>query len=137
MLPLFCAPCSLCVLTRSPFSPPLSSPLPPLCRYTHDSECVIYSGPDAAYQGREVCFNYNEDTLTVVDVTDKDHMQMLARVGYEGAKYTHQVKCRDSLCLCLCACVCLSVSIFMSVCLCAVCSSSSLLFLPCCCVVAY
>lgn len=58
--------------------------------YTHDSECVIYSGPDKAYQGHEICFNYNEDTLTVVDVTDKDHMEMLSRVGYEGAKYTHQ-----------------------------------------------
>jgi hypothetical protein len=39
--------------------------------YTHDAQCVVYSGPDATYKGREVCFNYNEDTLTIVDVSDK------------------------------------------------------------------
>lgn len=61
-------------------------------RYTHDSECVIYSGPDSAYSGHEICFNYNEDTLTIVDVTDKENMKMLSRTGYEGAKYTHQVR---------------------------------------------
>lgn len=58
--------------------------------YTHDSECVIYSGPDKAYHGHEICFNYNEDTLTIVDVTDKENMKMLSRIGYEGAEYTHQ-----------------------------------------------
>ncbi|HEX9918709.1 MAG TPA: choice-of-anchor B family protein, partial [Pyrinomonadaceae bacterium] len=36
--------------------------------YTHDSQCVIYRGPDAAYRSREICFNSNEDTLTIVDV---------------------------------------------------------------------
>lgn len=51
----------------------------------------MYSGPDTAYTGHEICFNYNEDTLTIVDVTDKDHMKMLSRTGYLGAKYTHQV----------------------------------------------
>ncbi|CAM9203150.1 unnamed protein product [Ectocarpus fasciculatus] len=58
--------------------------------YTHDSECVIYKGPDAEYQGHEICFNYNEDTLTIVDVTHKDDMRMITRYGYEGAFYTHQ-----------------------------------------------
>jgi choice-of-anchor B domain-containing protein len=58
--------------------------------YTHDSECVNYHGPDAQYHDHEICFNYNEDTLTIVDVTDKDNMKMLSRTGYEGAKYTHQ-----------------------------------------------
>ena len=62
------------------------------CRYTHDSECVIYSGPDAANTDHEICFNYNEDTLTIVDVTDKGNMVMLSRTGYVGAKYTHQVR---------------------------------------------
>ena len=58
--------------------------------YTHDSECVIYSGPDSRYTGREICFNYNEDTLTIVDVTHKDEIHMLARYGYVGSEYTHQ-----------------------------------------------
>ena len=60
--------------------------------YTHDTECVIYRGPDIAYQGREICFNYNEDTLTIVDVTDKTAPVMIAREGYLGHAYTHQVK---------------------------------------------
>ena len=58
--------------------------------YTHDSECVIYKGPDTEYTGHEICFNYNEDTLTIVDVTHKDAMKMISRYGYEGASYTHQ-----------------------------------------------
>lgn len=51
-------------------------------RYTHDAQCVIYNGPDAAHQGREICFNSNEDTLTIVDVTDKDNPVQLSRVWY-------------------------------------------------------
>jgi hypothetical protein len=47
--------------------------------YTHDAECVIYSGPDAEFQGHEICFNYNEDTLTIVDVTHKDAPKLLSR----------------------------------------------------------
>ena len=40
--------------------------------YTHDVQCVVYSGPDADYTGAEICFASNEDTVTIVDVTDKD-----------------------------------------------------------------
>jgi len=58
--------------------------------YTHDVQCVVYRGPDAAYQGHEVCFAANEDTLTFVDVTDKTRPVQLARVGYEGFAYVHQ-----------------------------------------------
>jgi choice-of-anchor B domain-containing protein len=58
--------------------------------YTHDAQCVIYNGPDSKYSGHEICFNYNEDTLTIVDVSDKDNMKMLSRTGYTGSQYTHQ-----------------------------------------------
>ncbi len=58
--------------------------------YTHDAQCVIYHGPDTNYQGNEVCFNSNEDTLTIADVTDKNNPVQLARKGYSGAAYTHQ-----------------------------------------------
>merc|ERR1719412_3099477 len=58
--------------------------------YTHDAECVIYRGPDAAYQGKEICFNYNEDTLTIVDVTDAAAPTQISRLGYESSVYTHQ-----------------------------------------------
>ncbi|KAK6833615.1 hypothetical protein PG987_008309 [Apiospora arundinis] len=58
--------------------------------YVHDAQCVIYKGPQVAYQGREICFNYNEDALTIVDVTRKPTPVMLSRTTYKGATYTHQ-----------------------------------------------
>ena len=58
--------------------------------YTHDTQCVIYQGPDTAHQGSEVCFNSNEDTLTIVDVTNKAAPAQLSRTGYSGVGYTHQ-----------------------------------------------
>merc|ERR1711879_620391 len=53
--------------------------------YVHDAQCVIYEGPDSRYQGREICFGYNEDTITLVDVSDKANMKMLSRVSYDNA----------------------------------------------------
>lgn len=58
--------------------------------YTHDAQCVIYSGPDTIYQGAEICFNYNEDTLTIVNVSNKSSPVQIARVAYAGSGYTHQ-----------------------------------------------
>lgn len=58
--------------------------------YTHDAECVVYSGPDHRFLGQEICFAYNEDTLTIVDVTDKSNMVQLARKTYNGVRYSHQ-----------------------------------------------
>jgi len=58
--------------------------------YTHDSQCVVYRGADEAYRNREICFNSNEDTLTIVDVTDKKAPQLLSRTTYPGSAYTHQ-----------------------------------------------
>ena len=58
--------------------------------YTHETQCVIYRGPDAQYQGREVCFSSNEDTLTIVDVTNKSAPHQISRTGYAGRGYTHQ-----------------------------------------------
>lgn len=57
--------------------------------YTHDVQCVIYDGPDADYRGREICLASNEDSLTVVDVTDKSKPQLVARHLYEHS-YAHQ-----------------------------------------------
>lgn len=58
--------------------------------YTHDAQCVIYRGPDDEHEGREICFAANEDTVTIVDVTDKGEPQQLSRTGYPTASYTHQ-----------------------------------------------
>ncbi len=58
--------------------------------YTHDAQCLIYQGPDRDYRGRELCFASNEDTVTVVDVTEKNNPTQLSRTGYSGSQYTHQ-----------------------------------------------
>ena len=58
--------------------------------YTHDVQCVLYHGPDVEKQGREICFAANEDTLTLVDVTDKTHPTLIQRVTYPGVGFTHQ-----------------------------------------------
>merc|ERR550525_14436 len=58
--------------------------------YSHDAQCVTYEGPDANYKGREICFCYNEDSLTIVDVENKNEIEMLSRVVYPGVAYSHQ-----------------------------------------------
>jgi len=75
--------------------------LKPSCRqwirkddYTHDCQCVVYSGPDTHYTGKEICFNYNADTLTILNVTSKSSILQLSRTGYNSSAYTHQVGSR-------------------------------------------
>lgn len=61
--------------------------------YTHDSECLVYHGPDTRYEGRDICYAYNEDTLTIWDATDKEGLnasKIISITSYEGATYTHQ-----------------------------------------------
>jgi len=58
--------------------------------YTHDVQCVIYRGPDTEHVGKEICFASNEDTVTIVDVSDKTNPILISRTGYASAEYTHQ-----------------------------------------------
>lgn len=58
--------------------------------YTHDAQCVNYAGPDEDHWGKEVCLAFNEDTLTIVDVTDKSAPVQVSRTPYTNARYTHQ-----------------------------------------------
>lgn len=58
--------------------------------YTHDVQCVTYNGPSTSYVGRELCFASNEDTITIVDVTNRNNPNMLARQAYTNSRYTHQ-----------------------------------------------
>ncbi|KAK3380444.1 hypothetical protein B0T24DRAFT_615420 [Lasiosphaeria ovina] len=58
--------------------------------YVHDAQCLVYRGPDTRYQGRDICYGYNEDTLTIYDVTNKTEPTIISRTSYEGASYTHQ-----------------------------------------------
>ena len=58
--------------------------------YTHDTQCVIYNGVDSNYQGQEVCFSSNEDSVTITNVTNKSNPQTISINGYDGAQYSHQ-----------------------------------------------
>lgn len=58
--------------------------------YTHDTQCIVYDGPDRAHEGREICFNANEDTLTIVDASDKQRPREVSRTAYNASAYTHQ-----------------------------------------------
>ena len=58
--------------------------------YTHDVQCVVYDGPDAEHAGKEICVASNEDTVTIVDVTDKQNPVELSQAIYPNPAYTHQ-----------------------------------------------
>lgn len=58
--------------------------------YTHDSQCVVYHGPDAEHAGKEICFNASETALGIADVTDKDEPVSLSAASYPNVGYSHQ-----------------------------------------------
>jgi choice-of-anchor B domain-containing protein len=58
--------------------------------YTHDAQCVIYNGPDSDYQGEEICFNANENTVTIANVTDKENTVLISKQGFPLSEYSHQ-----------------------------------------------
>ncbi|RED96166.1 choice-of-anchor B family protein [Marinoscillum furvescens] len=58
--------------------------------YTHDAQYVIYEGPDNRYKGQEIVFASNENTLTIVDISDKSDLKMIGRETYDQVRYTHQ-----------------------------------------------
>ncbi len=58
--------------------------------YSHDAQCVVYTGPDADYQGREICIGSNETAISIADVTDKNNPVSIAIVSYPNVAYAHQ-----------------------------------------------
>lgn len=65
--------------------------------YIHDTQCVIYTGPDDDYAGHEICFNStnltvqgSENSLSIVDVTDKTNPVGISKTTYGNAGYSHQ-----------------------------------------------
>jgi len=58
--------------------------------YSHDVQCVVYSGPDDDYAGREICFGANETALSIADVTDKASPVAVSRASYPAVAYAHQ-----------------------------------------------
>jgi choice-of-anchor B domain-containing protein len=58
--------------------------------YIHDTQCVVYRGPDADHTGKELCFNSSEDHVSVVDVSNKLLPRQIAKVEYPETAYAHQ-----------------------------------------------
>lgn len=58
--------------------------------YIHDTQCVIYEGPDSKHSGREICFSSSETTFTITDVDDKGNPFTIFNSTYDGNTYSHQ-----------------------------------------------
>ena len=58
--------------------------------YSHDAQVVIYDGPDPDYQGREIYLGSNEETLIILDITDKQNPIFISELTYDSFSYTHQ-----------------------------------------------
>lgn len=58
--------------------------------YVHDTQCVIYDGPDLEHTGKELCFNSSEDHMSIVDVSDKAAPVQISLLEYPGVAYAHQ-----------------------------------------------
>lgn len=58
--------------------------------YTHDAQVLVYNGPDADYQGKQICFASNANTITIFDVTDKQNVEIISFGMYDMTGYTHQ-----------------------------------------------
>ncbi len=57
---------------------------------THDTQCVIYQGPDLDYVNREICVSSNEDHVEIVDVTDKSAPMSISSIDYPQRSFVHQ-----------------------------------------------
>ena len=58
--------------------------------YVHDLQCLVYRGPDQDYTGREICITFNENAISIVDVTDKSAPSKITHATYPDVAYTHQ-----------------------------------------------
>lgn len=58
--------------------------------YIHDAQCVIYSGPDSDYTGKEVCFNGAERSFVIADVSDKKAPTTISYATHPDLQYSHQ-----------------------------------------------
>ena len=57
---------------------------------THDTQCVIYQGPDPDYANREVCVSSNVSFVEIVDVTDKAAPARISTATYPQNVIAHQ-----------------------------------------------
>jgi choice-of-anchor B domain-containing protein len=78
------------------YPPPPATPVS--YNYIHDTQCVVYHGPDVAHQGKQLCFAANSttsggsglDRLLILDVTNKSAPVPLSATTYPGSGFIHQ-----------------------------------------------
>jgi choice-of-anchor B domain-containing protein len=58
--------------------------------YIHDTQCVVYQGPDTDHQGQEICFSSSETSFTITDVENKEQAFTIFNGSYAGNQYSHQ-----------------------------------------------
>ena len=58
--------------------------------YSHDAQVVKYIGPDTTYTDKEIYVGSNETKITILDVTDKNNVILIAEIDYSQLGYTHQ-----------------------------------------------
>jgi len=58
--------------------------------YIHDTQCVVYQGPDSDHQGQELCFSSSETSFTITNVVDKQQAFTIFNGSYSGNQYSHQ-----------------------------------------------
>ncbi|MFK7845734.1 MAG: choice-of-anchor B family protein [Rhodothermales bacterium] len=58
--------------------------------YTHDAQCVVYNGPDADHQGKEICVESSVKDVVISDVTDKSNAFIIGAGTYPTVEYAHQ-----------------------------------------------
>ncbi len=63
--------------------------------YSHDAQCVKYSGPDSRYTGKEVCIGSNETAISIADLSDKKNPVAISRASYPDVAYAHQAWLTD------------------------------------------
>ncbi|NIL93476.1 MAG: choice-of-anchor B family protein [Woeseiaceae bacterium] len=57
---------------------------------THDTQCVVYSGPDADHQGAEICASSNKNHVEIADVTNKAAPLTVSTITYPQLGFVHQ-----------------------------------------------
>jgi choice-of-anchor B domain-containing protein len=59
--------------------------------YVHDSQSILYHGPDTRFQGKEILLNSpGGSPLSLVDVTDKNDIKVIKSLPYAQQGYAHQ-----------------------------------------------
>ncbi len=59
--------------------------------YTHDVQCMTYTGPDQDHQNAEICFASNGGSFAIIDVSDKSAPVRLGKVfTYPLKSFAHQ-----------------------------------------------